>query len=158
VASAPVSFGVDEVVADDAWMPAPDDVLAWMADIGYEGTEMGPPGYLGPASRLREQLVELGLELVGAFLLLHLKDTLTHVRDDVAGRGGALDEAVRLGVFCRCGDGDSGIDAIIRALLETGYHGWVVVEQDQFLGHDDTPETLVAGQAADRRSLRARGL
>jgi hypothetical protein len=37
VASAPVSFGVDEVMMDDAWMPTPDDMLDWMVDIGTRG-------------------------------------------------------------------------------------------------------------------------
>ena len=27
VASAPVSFGVDEILVDDAWMPEPDQML-----------------------------------------------------------------------------------------------------------------------------------
>ena len=49
VASAPVSFGVDEIMTDDAWMPAPDDMLDWMVDIGFEGTELGMPGFLGDA-------------------------------------------------------------------------------------------------------------
>ena len=47
VAGAPVSFGVDEIMVDDAWMPEPEDVLDWIRDIGFEGTELGPPGYLG---------------------------------------------------------------------------------------------------------------
>ena len=51
VASAPVSFGVDEILVDDAWMPDPDDMLDWMIEIGVEGTELGPPGYLGEADR-----------------------------------------------------------------------------------------------------------
>ncbi len=51
IASAPVSFGVDEIMQDDAWMPAPDDMLDWMVDIGFEGTELGSPGYLGDATR-----------------------------------------------------------------------------------------------------------
>jgi len=71
VASAPVSFGVDEIIVDDAWMPGPDDMLDWMVDIGFEGTELGPPGFLGDATRLRERLVSRGLQLVGAFLPQH---------------------------------------------------------------------------------------
>jgi inosose dehydratase len=71
VASAPVSFGVDEIILDDAWMPAPDDMLDWMVDIGFEGTELGPPGFLGDAPRLRERLSSRGLQLVGAFLPQH---------------------------------------------------------------------------------------
>jgi inosose dehydratase len=71
VASAPVSFGVDEIIVDDAWMPAPDDMLDWMVDIGFEGTELGPPGFLGDAAQVRERLTSRGLELVGAFLPQH---------------------------------------------------------------------------------------
>jgi inosose dehydratase len=71
VASAPVSFGVDEIILDDAWMPGPEDLLDWIADIGYEGTELGPPGYLGDAAQLRRRLSARGLELVGAFLPQH---------------------------------------------------------------------------------------
>jgi inosose dehydratase len=71
VASAPVSFGVDEIILDDAWMPGPEDLLDWIADIGYEGTELGPPGYLGDAEQLRQRLSSRGLDLVGAFLPQH---------------------------------------------------------------------------------------
>ena len=53
VASAPVSFGVDEILVDDAWMPAPDDMLDWMVDIGFEGTELGAPGFLGDAGQVQ---------------------------------------------------------------------------------------------------------
>jgi len=53
VASAPVSFGVDEVMKDDSWMPAPDEMLDWMVDIGFEGTELGTPGFLGSAAEIR---------------------------------------------------------------------------------------------------------
>ena len=71
VAGAPVSFGVDEIMVDDAWMPGPMDVLDWLVDIGVEGTELGPPGYLGDAAQLRERLSTRGLELVGSFLPMH---------------------------------------------------------------------------------------
>jgi inosose dehydratase len=71
VASAPVSFGVDEILVADAWMPAPQDMLDWMVDIGVEGTELGPPGFLGTAAEVRERLTTRRLELVGAFLPQH---------------------------------------------------------------------------------------
>jgi inosose dehydratase len=71
VASAPCSFGVDEVVADDAWMPEPDEMLDWMVEIGFEGTELGPPGYLGDGPTVRERLSSRDLALVGAFLPQH---------------------------------------------------------------------------------------
>jgi inosose dehydratase len=71
IASAPVSFGVDEVLMDDAWMPEPVPMLDWMADIGYTGTELGPPGFLGDGPQVRERLSERGLELVGSFIPQH---------------------------------------------------------------------------------------
>ena len=94
VASAPVSFGVDEIMIDDAWMPAPDDMLDWMVEIGFEGTELGPPGFMGERPQVRERLSSRDLELVGAFLPQHfsrdekaeedrawLRDSLRLVRD-----------------------------------------------------------------------------
>ena len=63
VAGAPVSFGVDEIMVDDAWMPGPEDVLDWLVDIGVEGTELGPPGYLGDAEQLRQRLSSRGWSL-----------------------------------------------------------------------------------------------
>jgi hypothetical protein len=71
VASAPVSFGVDEIMTEDAWMPDPDDMLDWMVDIGFEGTELGMPGFLGDASQVRERLSSRGLEFIGSFLPQH---------------------------------------------------------------------------------------
>ena len=94
VASAPVSFGVDEIIVDDAWMPRPDDMLDWMVDIGFDGTELGPPGFMGSADEVRERLSSRNLQLVGAFLPQHfsrnekadddrawLRDSLRLIRD-----------------------------------------------------------------------------
>ncbi len=72
VANAPVSFGVDEIIVDDAWMPGPDQVLDLIAELGFEGSELGPPGYLGDGEQVRAGLSARGLELVGSFLPLHL--------------------------------------------------------------------------------------
>jgi inosose dehydratase len=302
IASAPVSFGVDEVLVDDAWMPDPDDMLDWMVDIGFEGTELGMPGYLGDGPTVHERLSGRGLELVGAFLPqhfsrrekaeedrrflddalaliaeaapagsrpfavlsdhfdepdrrafsgriaehpetwlgesrfrdlvdnlhraaercrqagfepvlhphagtyvetadeiarvmdaidpsivglcldtghfrfggadpvqaardyrdvirhVHIKDCRTAIMDDVRAEGLGLEEALARGVFCPLGDGDSGIDAVIAQLRENGYHGWLVIEQDQFLRSTDTPASVKAGQQQNRDYLRHLGL
>ncbi|MBA2719772.1 MAG: TIM barrel protein [Chloroflexi bacterium] len=302
VAGAPVSFGVDEIMVDDAWMPAGTDVLDWLVDIGMEGTELGPPGYLGDADALRDGLSSRGLELVGSFLPLHfsrnevadedrawlatnlalvrdgapegsrpiailsdqfdepermahsgqidrhpetwlsaarfdalidnlhraaelcrsqgfdvvihphagtyietadeiarvmdridpsllglcldtghfrfggadptqavhdyheiirhvhIKDCRTAVMDGVKAEGKGLEEALRRGVFCELGTGDSGIDSVINALREHDYSGWLVIEQDQYLTAADTPESVVAGQRANREYLRGFGI
>ena len=302
VASAPVSFGVDEIMVDDAWMPAAEDVLDWLVDIGFEGTELGPPGYLGDAQQLRERLSSRGLALVGSFLPqhfsrnelaqadraslaasltlirdgtpdgskplvilcdhfdepdrtafsgqiaahpetwlssarfealianlhraaelcrskgfdvvvhphagtyietaaeiarvmdridpallglcldtghfrfggadptqavhdyheiirhVHIKDCKTKVMDDVKAEGKGLEEALRRGVFCELGKGDSGIDSVIEALRAHDYAGWLVIEQDQYLRLSDTPESVVAVQRANREYLRRFGI
>jgi inosose dehydratase len=301
VASAPVSFGVDEVLQDDAWMPDPDDMLDWMVDIGFEGTELGSPGYLGDGPTVHDRLSTRGLGLVGAFLPqhfsrpekveadaawlgaalqllteaspegsrpfavlsdhfdepdrrafsgriaehpetwldadrfralvdnlhraaetcraagfepvlhphagtyietadeidrvmnamdasivglcldtghfrfggadpaqaardyrsvirhVHIKDCRTAIMDGVRAEGKGLEEALARGVFCPLGEGDSGIDAVIAQLVQDGYQGWLVVEQDQFLKTSDTPASVKAGQAANRAYLRALG-
>ncbi len=68
VASAPVSFGVFELTAGASGLPGPDDVLAAIAAAGYEGTELGPPGFLGDAPTTRQRLDRHGLELAGAYV------------------------------------------------------------------------------------------
>ncbi len=90
VANAPVSFGVDEIIVDDAWMPGPDDVLDLIAELEFEGTELGPPGYLGTGPEVRERLSDRGLELVGSFLPLHFSRAELFEADLVWLRG-ALD-------------------------------------------------------------------
>jgi inosose dehydratase len=302
VAGAPVSFGVDEIMVDDAWMPEAEDVLDWLVDIGVEGTELGPPGYLGDAPQLRQRLSSRGLELVGSFLPqhfsrnelavsdrawlagnldliregapdgsrplailcdqfnepdrrafsgqipahpetwlssgrfetlianlhraaelcrsrdfdvvlhphagtyietaaeiarvmdridpsllglcldtghfrfggadptqavhdyhelirhVHIKDCMTEVMDGVKAEGLGLEEALRRGVFCQLGTGDSGIASVIDALRSHNYAGWLVIEQDQYLRTSDTPESVVAVQRANREYLRAFGI
>ena len=81
VANAPVSFGVDELLPPDAWMPKPDEVIELIAELGYDGTELGPPGFLGEPSVVRSHLSERGLELVGSFLPLNFSDEILFERD-----------------------------------------------------------------------------
>jgi inosose dehydratase len=70
-ASAPVCFGVNEILPEGAWMPRAEEVLDAIAALDYAGTELGPPGYLGSAAEVRARLAQRGLALVGAFLPLH---------------------------------------------------------------------------------------
>jgi inosose dehydratase len=302
VASAPVSFGVDEVLVDDAWMPDPQAMLDWMVEIGFDGTELGPPGFLGDAAQVHDRLSTRGLELVGAFLPqhfsraekadedrswlrdslkliadgspagshpfavlsdhfdeadrlawsgriadhpetwldatrfgvlidnlhraaevcrsagfepvlhphagtyvetadeiarvmdaidpslvglcldtghftfggadpvlaardyrslirhVHIKDCRTRVMDAVKAEGKGLEAALAQGVFCELGEGDARIDAVIAQLRDDGYRGWLVIEQDQWLRTSDTPESVVAGQRANREYLRRLGI
>jgi inosose dehydratase len=83
IANAPVSYGVFELTAGDANLPDPDSLLAAIADAGYEGTELGPPGYFGDGSVLAERLVDHALELVASFLPLRFSRA-EHWETDVA--------------------------------------------------------------------------
>jgi inosose dehydratase len=75
VASAPVSYGAFELtVGSLPYVPGPEEVLAAMAEAGYEGTELGPLGYLGTGATLRRRLGRHGLELVAAFVELRFGD------------------------------------------------------------------------------------
>jgi sugar phosphate isomerase/epimerase len=78
--------------------------------------------------------------------------------DDVKAEGRDLHEALLRGVFCPLGEGDSGMDEVVAALLRREYSGWVIVEQDQFLRAEDTRESLVAGQRRNREYLRRFGM
>ena len=78
--------------------------------------------------------------------------------EDVRREDKGLEEALRRGVFCPLGEGDSGIDGVIDALRTHGYAGWLVIEQDQALGPSDTPESVVAGQRGNRDYLRRLGI
>ena len=83
VASAPVSFGIFELTTEDEGLPDPIAVLDAMADTGYEGTELGPPGYFGDAAGTAAALAERNLALVGSFLPLRLSRK-EHIAEDMA--------------------------------------------------------------------------
>ena len=65
VANAPISYGV--VDADAPGTPPPDAVLAAISAAGYEGTELGPHGYLGRGATLHGRLAEHGLAVAGGY-------------------------------------------------------------------------------------------
>ena len=75
VANAPVSYGAFELtVGVLPNVPGPEQVLDAIAAAGYEGTELGPLGYLGDRETLRERLGRRGLRLAGAFVELRFGD------------------------------------------------------------------------------------
>ena len=75
IGNAPVSYGAFELtVGVSPDLPEPLGVLRAMAAAGYDGTELGPPGYLGDVLTLRERLQLRGLELVGGFVPIRFGD------------------------------------------------------------------------------------
>ena len=74
IGTAPVSWGIMEVEGWNGQAPYAK-VLDEMADAGYEGTELGPYGYLpSEPARLMTELSSRGLSMVSAFVPLPLAE------------------------------------------------------------------------------------
>src|SRR3990172_2094650 len=73
IGGAPISWGVCEIPGWGPQLPY-GRVLAELAAAGYEGTELGPWGFL-PAepAALRAEVARWNLAVAGAFIPLHLK-------------------------------------------------------------------------------------
>jgi len=71
VANAPVSFGAFEVtVGVNPNVPAGTAVLDAVAQAGYDGIDLGPPGYLGTVDELPSRLADRHLRLAGGYVAL----------------------------------------------------------------------------------------
>lgn len=91
IANAPLSYGAFEVtVGTEFRVPDPESVLAAIASSGYDGTDLGPPGYLGDEATLRARLGENGLELVGGFVPVRFSEP-EHWETDLEGLRHTLD-------------------------------------------------------------------
>jgi inosose dehydratase len=77
VAAAPCSFGIFDL---EPGLPDPDQLLAAVQQAGYAAVDLGPPGYLGEGSSLRERLERHGLALCGGWIQLAADDDLTSAR------------------------------------------------------------------------------
>jgi inosose dehydratase len=123
VANAPVSYGAFELtVGVLPNVPGPEQVLDAIAAAGYEGTELGPLGYLGDAETLRERLDSRGLELAAAFVELRFGEEELDVLD------ATLDLVAPFGarpVLCDRGprDGDADLGAVARAVARSRERG-----------------------------------
>jgi inosose dehydratase len=65
-------------------------VLSAISDAGYEGTELGPPGYLGERNNLRDRLEEHGLALVGGYIPVRFSEP-QHWSEDLEAMSRTLD-------------------------------------------------------------------
>jgi inosose dehydratase len=85
---------------------------------------------------------------------VHVKDVRLDVLESVIRDGADALEAWRRGIFCELGAGDVDLDGFFSALRETGYTGWIVVEQDRILGDDEPLDDAVEAQIRNREWLR----
>lgn len=98
VAAAPCSFGVFE---RNEGRDDPLGMLEAVADAGYAGIDLGPPGFLGSGGQLAERLGQRGLALAGGWAQVNLHDAdLAELHavlacfDAAGGGGGAGDGAL----------------------------------------------------------------
>ena len=85
---------------------------------------------------------------------VHFKDCDSSVADAAHHEGLGYLDAVRSQLFCELGKGVVDFAAITGDLKSSGYHGWVVVEQDVFPGYGSPKESALR----NREFLRGLGL
>jgi len=91
IANAPCSYGAFELtVGRMPNVPGAEEVLAAIAAAGYEGTELGPPGYLGGRAQLQERLERHGLALVGGYIPIRFSEP-EHWDEDLGAMSATLD-------------------------------------------------------------------
>lgn len=88
---------------------------------------------------------------------VHLKDASVEIIKAIIDDHGRVEEIWRRRAFLPLGDGDVPIAAIVGAVVQTGYSGWLVVEQD-ILPDAADPGRAQADQVANRALLRSLGL
>lgn len=91
VANAPCSYGAFEItvgVLPD--VPNAESVLDAIARARYEGTELGPPGYLGDRASLHERFERHELALAGGYIPIRFSEP-QHWDDDLRMMSDTLD-------------------------------------------------------------------
>jgi inosose dehydratase len=85
---------------------------------------------------------------------LHLKDVDRDVLRSVIAGGGGMREVWSSGAFVAFGRGSIDLDAVMTAVDESDFDGWLVVEQDVLLGPDAELATFQAERARDQQHNR----
>jgi inosose dehydratase len=95
--------------------------------------------------------LEVAREAADRVIHVHLKDVSSAVAGRVAAGDLGYRDAVRGGLYRPLGDGDLDVTGLIRALEESGYDGWYVLEHDEVLDHEPEEGSGPIGNA--RKSL-----
>jgi inosose dehydratase len=119
----------------------PRDLIGLCLDTGHATYGGGDPAAL--IARYRDRVWHV-----------HFKDCSREVVTRARAERWDYLTAIRHGLFCELGRGTVDFHAVIDALRQTAYDGWIVVEQD-VLPSTGTP---AASAAANRRYLRRLGV
>ncbi|HEY8816228.1 MAG TPA: TIM barrel protein [Candidatus Dormibacteraeota bacterium] len=87
---------------------------------------------------------------------VHFKDARKAVVEDIVREAAPVSEIWVRHAFCRLGEGDLEVDAVLE-WLRRNYTGWLVVEQDVLPDPDRMSGRPALDQRANREFLRARG-
>jgi inosose dehydratase len=99
---------------------------AWVLDTGHLLI-----GGVEPADFVRRHADRIGH--------VHLKDVCAPLAAKVRSGELSLVQATQEGLFRPLGEGDAGIDEVIRLLAEVGYGRWLVLEQDVAITGSEPP-------------------
>jgi inosose dehydratase len=147
IANAPVSYGVfGDLTVDGATTPS--SLVSTMAEAGYDGSEIGPPGFFGSHDRLRTAFDDAGIVPVGAYIPLHTQDGGAVLERDLERMSQTLDELVALGGNRLAILADEGDDQLVAH-----------PRHDRVFGLDDAGwDRLVAVVERARRISEERGI
>ena len=89
---------------------------------------------------------------------VHIKDARLTVFEQIVDAGEPTTAIWKREVFPVLGKGDANVDGVLSTLVEIGYQGWLVVEQDILPQTKDRFEQAIQDQRANRAFLAERGL
>ena len=145
-ANAPISYGVfGDLTVEGA--TTTEELLATMAETGYAGSELGPPGFFGSIDRMVASFDAAGIDAVGAYVPLNTQQPGPVLDRDLERMEITLDEieAVNPGALVILADeGDAEIIAQPRK------------DPSRMLGAEDWKQLVETVQGAADRA-RARG-
>ncbi|MDQ0894162.1 TIM barrel protein [Agromyces ramosus] len=85
---------------------------------------------------------------------VHLKDADRSVLASARDSADPMRDIWERRVFVALGEGDLDVDRIVDTIVDSGYDGWIVVEQDVILQDADDVARARADQVANRERLR----
>ena len=164
----------------DAWVKGLQRVAGYIRDRGYEPTFHNETGtYMEAPHELEAMLEATDVNLcldTGHFLLgggepvsffaqwqhrinqVHTKDSELAVFEQIVADGAPTTAIWDREAFPVLGAGDGRMTDFVRQLTTSGYHGWVVVEQDCFPKSKARFDKAIADQRTNREYLASLGI
>jgi inosose dehydratase len=106
----------------------PDDLQEFLR---HTGTSVGLTVDTGHAALAGLNAVDMIRAYPERVAHVHCKDVRRDVFRDIKRRNESFLNGVLAGMFTVPGDGDLDFHAVMRALADTAYHGWIIVEAEQ---------------------------